>query len=197
MAETTGKQSALSRFLTWFWERQKATGLSDLAGLDIALAVPITQPVLDDLLRDVPFPKVIRSFRLRFTGEDRIMLEVGLNLVLINTVIRAEAHVERYVAFPQEPVLKLTVLTRGVVEMALNAVPLPEWIRVDGQSARLDLGKLLRDGGQEWLISVLRDVKFNVHSGVLYLSGRLVGPEPVARVSSESTEASAVMPSSE
>ena len=51
MAETNEKQSALSTFLAWFWERQKATGLSDLAGLDIAFAVPIMQPVLDELLR--------------------------------------------------------------------------------------------------------------------------------------------------
>ncbi|MBC8137133.1 MAG: hypothetical protein H8F28_14735 [Fibrella sp.] len=177
MADTSEKQSAVSRFLTWFWERQKATGLSDLAGLDVALSIPITQPVLDDLLSDVPFPKMIRSFRLRFTGDDLILLEVAISLFLLNTTIRAEARVERYVPFPQEPVLKLTVLTRGVVEMALNVVPLPDWIKVDGQNARLDLGKLLRDSGQEWLISVLREVRFHVHPGVLHLSGRLVVPE--------------------
>ena len=182
MANTTEKQGALSTFLTWFWERQKTTGLSDLAGLDVAFAVPLTQPVLDDLLAGVPFPDMIRSFRLRFTGDDLILLEVALNLFLFKTTVRVEARVERYVAFPQEPVLKLTVLTRGVVEMLLNAVPLPDWIRVDGQNARLDLGKLLRDSGQEWLISVLRDVKFNVHPGVLHLTGRLVGPEVPARV---------------
>lgn len=183
MAETSEKQNALSDFLTWFWERQKATGLADLAGLDIAVSVPITQPVLDDLLRPVPFPDVVRSFRLRFTGQDVIVLEVGLNLFLFKTVIRAEAQVERYVPFPHDPVLKLTLLTRGVVEMGLNVVPLPDWIKIEGQNARLDLGKLLRDSGQEWLISVLRDVKFNVHPGVLHMSGRLVGPEsqpPVA-----------------
>lgn len=176
MTETSEKRGKMSSFLTWFWERQKATGLSDLAGLDIAFAVPITQPVLDDLLRDVPFPSVVRSFRLRFTGNDLIVLELGLNLMFINTVVRAEARVERYVPFPQEPVLQLTVLTRGVVEMALNVVRLPEWIKVDGQNARMDLGKLLRDSGQGWLIAVLRDVRFNVHPGVLHLSGRIVGP---------------------
>lgn len=180
MADINEKPKALSDFLTWFWERQKATGLADLPGLDVAFALPITQPVLDDLLRDVPFPDVISSFRLRFTGDDLILLEVGLNLFLLKTIVRAEARVERYVPFPQEPVLKLTVLTRGVIEMLLNVAPLPAWIKVDGQNARLDTGKLLRDSGQEWLISVLRDVRFNVHPGVLHLTGRLVGPEPPA-----------------
>lgn len=193
MAETSEKQSALSKFLAWFWERQKATGLSDLAGLDIALSVPITQPVLDDLLGNVPFPEMIRSFRLRFIGDDLILLEVALNLFLFKTTIRAEARVERYVAFPQEPVLKLTVLTRGVVEMLLNVVPLPDWIKVEGQNARLDLGKLLRDGGQEWLISILRDVRFHVHPGVLHLSGRLVGPEAVPVTTGQNSNA-ATMP---
>ncbi len=177
MANTDGKQAtAVAEYLDKLGERQKTSGLADFAGLDIALAIPITQTVLDDLLRPVPFPEPVCAFRLRFTGDDLITLEVGLNVFLFKTTVRVEARVERYVPFPRDPVLTLTLLTGGIVEMGLNVIPFPDWIKVEGRQVQLNLGKLLRDSGQEWLVSILRDVKFNVRPGVLNLTGRLVGP---------------------
>ena len=125
----------------------------------------------------MPFPEQIRGFRLRFAGDDLLVFEVGLNLFLFKTTVRVEARVERYVPFPHDPVLKLTLLSGGLVEMGLNVVPLPDWIRINGREARLDLGKLLRDGSNSWLVPLLSDVKFGVRSGVLNITGRLVVPD--------------------
>ena len=173
MAQT---ETHVSRYLSQFVERQKTNGFTDLAGLDVAVSVPVMQAVLDDLLAPVPFPEQISRFRLRFSGDDLIQFEVGLNMFLFKTTVRVEARVERYVPFPHDPVLTLTLLSGGVVEMGLNVVPLPDWINVSGRQVRLDLGKLLRDGKNGWLIPLLRDVKFFVRPGVLHLTGRLSAP---------------------
>jgi len=177
MAKSNEKQSGVSAYLAQFVEKQKANGFADLAGLDIAFALPVTQKVLDDLLAPVPFPEQIRSFRLRFGGNDLVLFEVGLNLFMFKTTVRVEARVERFVPFPQNPVLTLTLLSGGLLEMGLNVVPLPSWIEVAGRQVRLDLGKLLRDGGNGWLVSLLRDVKVNVGTGAVNITGRVVVPE--------------------
>ena len=41
--------SGVSGYLDRFWAEQKASGFADLAGTDIAVAIPLTQAVLDDL----------------------------------------------------------------------------------------------------------------------------------------------------
>ncbi len=177
MAMSDEKQNGVSAYLTRFLEKQKATGFADLAGLDIAFALPVTQKVLDDILAPVPFPEQIRSFRLRFGGSDLVLFEVGLNLFLFKTTVRVEARVERFVPFPHDPVLTLNLLSGGLLEMGLNVVPLPDWVHVSGRQVRLDLGKLIRDGGNGWLIPLLRDVKVNVGTGAVNITGRLVVPD--------------------
>jgi hypothetical protein len=179
MAQTPStNENAVSKYLADFFETQKTNDFKDLEGLDIALAIPLTQAVLDDLLRPVPFPEQVRSFRLRFSGPDLIVLEVGVKVLFFNTTVRIEARVERYVAFPHDPILKLTMLTGGLAELGLNVIPLPDWIQVDGKSVRLDLGYLLRQGKLDWLIKLLRDVRFNVKPGVLNLEAHITAPKP-------------------
>ena len=177
MAKSNKKQDSVSAYLTQFLERQKATGFADLAGLDVSFAVPVTQKVMDDLLAPVPFPEQVRSFRLRFGGNDLILLEVGLNLFMFKPTLRVEAQVDRHIAFPTNPVLTLNLLSGGLVEMGLNVVPLPDWITVAGRQVRLDLGKLIRDGGNGWLMSLLRDVNVYVGTGAVNITGRLAVPE--------------------
>lgn len=177
MAKSSEQQTGVSAYLTQFLQKQKANGFADLAGLDVAFAFPLTQKVLDDMLAPVPFPEQIKSFRLRFGGNDLVLFEIGLNLFLFKTTVRVEAKVERFVPFPHDPVLTLTLLSGGLLEMGLNVVPLPDWISVDRRQVRLDLGKLIRDGGNGWLVPLLREVKVNVGTGAVNVTGRVVVPE--------------------
>ncbi|HVK02201.1 MAG TPA: hypothetical protein VM490_01900 [Armatimonadaceae bacterium] len=164
---------AVAGVLARLYEREKATGFPSLSGAVVEARVPLTQAVVDDLLlagrpADPAKRGAVQRLRLLLLDTDRIALEITVRAFLFNVPLRFEATVHPEVRVPSDPRLHLTLTSGGLSELALNLPQLPDWIQVEGRQVALDLGLLLRRGGLDWLIPLVRVCRANVRPGVLY-----------------------------
>jgi hypothetical protein len=140
----------------------------------VRLRVPLRQTVVDALLAARPDDGAgpVRDLRLYLLGKQRIALEVVAHVPLLgNQRVRVEADVTPRVGFPGDGRLRLTLLNRGIVGLALNAFRsrLPDFVTIAGQDAAIDLGLLLRRGGLAWLVPLISRCETRVQPGVLWL----------------------------
>ena len=170
--------------LSAFLDRERAAGFPALAGADLSLAVPITQTVLNDLLAfglaAAPPIDGVSDISVRFAGNDLLAAQATIEKWVFKKTILVEARVERHVPFATNPVLTLTLLTRGVIEMILNVVPLPKWVSIDGSTIKVNLRDILRENGAEEWARFVHELNIFVKPGVAHLTAKITIAEKAA-----------------
>jgi len=153
-------------------ERERAAGFPSLPGATVKLRLPLRQALANALLDARPRREgdKVKSVRLLFAARDRLAIELTTaKIFLLPSEWRLDAEVTRYVPFDGDGRLRLTLLNGGLVRMLLNVAPLPDFLRVQGEKAEIDLGLLLRRADLGWLIPLITRCAFNVEPGVLWL----------------------------
>jgi hypothetical protein len=171
-AEDDGGDSRLGDWVKRTLERERAAGFPSLPGAAVRLRLPVRQALVDALLNARPRHEgdKVKSVRLLLAARDRIRHRADDGRIfLLPTEWRLDAGVTRYVAFDGDGRLRLTLLNGGLVRMLLNVAPLPDFLRVQGENAEIDLGLLLRRADLGWLIPLIVRCTFNVEPGVLWL----------------------------
>ncbi len=155
--------------LTGLFERERKNGFASFTDTDISIAVPISQKVMDELIAfslasSPPIPAV-SDLSVRFAGNDLITVQATVEKWGFRKSLVAEFRVERYIPFWQNPEIVLTLLTSGIIELVLNLVPLPNWVRVEGAKVRIHLGTLFTENNLPELNKLIREVNIAVRAG--------------------------------
>jgi hypothetical protein len=172
----------IADFFTRLYERERAEGFPSFAGSTIHVRVPLTQRVVDDLLlagrpEDPAKRGAVQSMRLVLLGPDHIGYEITVRTFLFTPTFQLEGRVQPVVPFPHDPRIHLTLLTGGLTGALVKAAPLPDWIGLDGRHVTLNIGMLLRRGGLDWLIPLVRSCRVSVQRGVMFWDLELATPE--------------------
>ena len=147
-----------------------ATGFGDIAGTRVFATIPITESLLNQLIRETMPPDLpVRDVSIR--PEDGNVLSVRLTpRAMLIPAITLKVNIERQPDIPTSPVLVLRLATMpGILGLAGAALPLermlPPGVRMQGEVIMVDLQAMARQHGFEGYFHHLRQLRVTTDRG--------------------------------
>ena len=178
--------SAVSTYLRDLLRRQPASGFADFPGAVVTGTLPLTEQVLNDIVAETVLKKngPIKRFHVAVLPANRLVLDLTIEKWLFTPQFQVTLDVDKMVNFPADPVLRLRLAHvegpfAGLVEPVLNIiVPDGTGVRVSGRLIEIDLGALLRKGGQGYLIPLVKLLHLSTKQGRAEIDFALKVDEP-------------------
>jgi hypothetical protein len=161
--------------LTRVLERLRASGFRDLAGARVTASLPVSEPLLNDIIADMlPRGGAVRSVRVEPQEQDRLALRVKLTKPDFLPPLSATLAIERQPVLPQAPQLVFRVLgLPGLLRLAGSFLSvgtlLPPGVDLRGDLLVVDLAALLAQHGAGDLLGYVERVQLRSDRGRLIL----------------------------
>jgi len=159
------------RFAQLF-DRLSAGGLSDLAGAEASITLPVSKRLLNELASAaIPASVPVRDLDLTPLDGDRFLVRARIGSSLL-PILRLNVAIDRQAEFPEFPFLVLRLESTGLMVLARHVVriiPMPPWIHVDGDRMRVNLRALADQHGVGHYLSYIDDLQVRTASGTVML----------------------------
>ena len=159
------------RFAQLF-DRLSAGGLSDLAGAEASITLPVSKRLLNELASAaIPASVPVRDLDLTPLDGDRFLVRARIGSSLL-PILRLNVAIDRQAEFPEFPFLVLRLESTGLMVLARHVVriiPMPPWIHVDGDRMRVNLRTLADQHGVGHYLSYIDDLQVRTASGTVML----------------------------
>jgi len=159
------------RFAQLF-DRLSAGGLSDLAGAEASITLPVSKRLLNELASAaIPASVPVRDLDLTPLDGDRFLVRARIGSSLL-PILRLSVAIDRQAEFPEFPFLVLRLESTGLMVLARHVVriiPMPPWIHVDGDRMRVNLRTLADQHGVGHYLSYIDDLQVRTASGTVML----------------------------
>src|SRR4051812_25729266 len=132
--------------------RLQASGFQDLSGTEAFITIPISEPLLNELLAAITPPETpIRDLRVAPQAADRFILRGRFGSSALLPPLKLTLAVDRQPEFPDFPTLVLRLEATGLLSLAGPALrlmhALPAGIRGENDRIHVDLPALLEARG--------------------------------------------------
>lgn len=163
-------------------QRELRQGLPSFTGAEAYTLLPIADAFLNEVIaRSMPPDGAVREVTLRAEDGDRIAVKVTLARPSFLPPIPVTLLIHEQPQLPDRPVLALKLsLARavmGIAMRALQAVPLPPGISVQGEQINVDVKRMLAEHGLTDILRYLTELRVHTRAGAVVVFVRSqVGP---------------------
>ena len=162
--------------LTQLFDRLIAGGLSDVAGAEASVSLPISRGVLNEVLAaTLPSSGMVRDLDVTPLDGDRFLVRGHIGSSPLLPAFQLTVAIDRQAEFPSSPVLVLRLESMGLRMLAglvLRKVSMPAWIRIEFDRIHVDLHALADQHGVGDYLRYIHTLKVKTVSGTLLLSLR-------------------------
>jgi hypothetical protein len=161
--------------LAQLFDRLIAGGLSDVAGAEASVTLPVSSRLLNELISAaLPTSSPIRDLEVTPLDGDRFLVRGRIGSSLL-PLLKLHVAIERQAEFPAFAVLVLRVESTGLMVLASHVsrlISLPAWIRMERDRIHVDLRVLADQYGVRHYVSYVDDLQVKTVAGTLLLSLR-------------------------
>ena len=132
--------------LAQLFDRLIAGGLSDVAGAEASVTVPVPRSLLNEVLAaTVPSSAAVRDLDVTPLDGDRFLVRGRIGSSPLLPPFQLTVAIDRQAEFPSSPVLVLRLESKGLRLLAglvLRKVSMPAWNRIEFDRIHVDLHAL-------------------------------------------------------
>jgi hypothetical protein len=162
--------------LTQLFDRLIAGGLSDVAGAEASVTLPISRRLLNEALAaTLPSSAAVRELDVTPLDGDRFLVSGRIGSSPLLPPFQLNVAIDRQAEFPSSPVLVLRLESMGLRLLAglvLRRIPMPAWIRIEFDRIHVDLRALADQHGVGEYFRYIDQLQVKTLSGTLLLSLR-------------------------
>jgi hypothetical protein len=161
--------------LAQLFDRLIAGGLSDVAGAEASITLPVSKRLLNELASAaIPVSAPVRDLDITPLDGDRFLVRGRIGPSLL-PILKLNVAIDRQAEFPESPFLVLRLESTGLMVLARHVVrliTLPTWIHVEGDRIHVNLRALADQHGIGEYVSYIDHLQVRTISGTLMLSLR-------------------------
>lgn len=144
--------------------RQRADGFSGFRGASITGIIPLSEAVLNEVMRaglserETP----VQRMRLTLPGGNRIIVDLLVRVFIVNKAVRLELEADELIDFAREPVLRLRFIGAGLTGFLIeifSGMVRQEGVRITGGAILVDLREMMERRDAGYLVPLLRWVR--------------------------------------
>jgi hypothetical protein len=158
--------------------RLHAAGFEDLRGAEASATVPVSERLLNEIIRDVlPLSVPIRDLHVRPQAGDRFAVRARIGSSALLPAITLSVLIDRQPDLPSSPILVLKLEMGRLLSLAGPALrfldALPPGIHVERDRLHVDLARLLAARGLSSYLQYVEQLRVNTVDGAVVLSFRV------------------------
>ena len=163
-------------------KRERAAGFKRLGGTQIEASLPITQRLIDVLLRQVASERRLSGLEVTLKANQEIGVVVVKPVLGFETRLGIDLRIRGPVDLASDPHVYLVLARPSMTWSALSRVAIaaglaPEGIEIGRDGVAINLRAMAARAGAPDLLSLLRTVRFDGEPGVLWVHVRGDVPE--------------------
>ncbi|MGE3512156.1 MAG: hypothetical protein AB7N65_25105, partial [Vicinamibacterales bacterium] len=141
-----------SPFWQTIFEELRANSYADLEGAEAAAVLPVSDRLVTRIIRErLPADAPIRDVDLRADGDEQITVRFRVTRPAFFPPFTVRLRIEQQPTLPHTPVLRLRLLSHGLVALAAPAArllgALPPGVSLNGDRLNLHIDRLLVSAG--------------------------------------------------
>ncbi len=152
--------------------RLQAGGFEDLRGADVSATVPISERLLNELIREsLPSSAPVRDLHVAPQAGDRFAVRARLGASSLIPPLKLTVVIQRQPDLPSSPALVLKLEMGALTAFAGPALrfldALPPGIRFDGDRIHVDIAQLLEQRGLGQYLEFIRRLEVHTTEGAV------------------------------
>lgn len=152
--------------------RQQAAGFDDLRGADVSATVPISEPLLNELIQEfLPRSIPVRDLHVAPQPGDRFLVRARLGSSSLLPPLKLTVVIDRQPDLPTSPVLGLRLEMGALMSLAAPALrfldALPAGVRLDRDRIFVDIATLLERRGFGRYLEYLHALELHTTNGAV------------------------------
>jgi hypothetical protein len=164
-------------------ERQQAIGFEDLRGAEVSATVPISERLLNELIREsLPDSVPVRDLHVAPVSGDRFVVRARVGSLSFLPPLKVTVLIDRQPELPLSPVLVLKLESGALMALAApvlrSIAALPPGVVIDRDRVLVDIAKLLEQRGLADYLAFIQRLEVHTADGAVLATLRGGVPRP-------------------